>query len=80
MRVCSAITKVFYKTFANRKQSEMSDSDSDLNASYYDPEDNLNIYGSPIYEEQPEENVVVNEQSGPSNVVVDRPNRRRQVS
>ena len=80
MRVCSAITKVIYKAFANRKQSEMSDSDSDLNASYYDPEDNLNIYGSPIYEEQPEDSDVVDEQSAPSTVVVDRPNRRSQVS
>ena len=52
----------------------MSDSDSDLNVSYYDLEDNLNVYGSPVYEEQPAENVV-EEQSGPSNVVFEQPNR-----
>ena len=56
-----------------------SDSDSDLNVSQYDPEDNLNIYGSPIYEEQPEDNVE-EEQPGVSNVVFDQPNRRNQVS
>lgn len=56
-----------------------SDSDSDLNVSQYDPEDNLNIYGSPIYEEQPEDNVE-EEQPGVSNVVFDQPNRRSQVS
>ena len=55
-----------------------SDSDSDLNVSQYDPEDNLNIYGSPIYEEQPEDNVE-EEQPGVSNVVFDQPNRRSQV-
>ena len=56
-----------------------SDSDSDLNVSQYDPEDNLNIYGSPIYEEQPGDNVE-EEQPGVSNVVFDQPNRRSQVS
>ena len=56
-----------------------SDSDSHLNVSQYDPEDNLNIYGSPIYEEQPEDNVE-EEQPGVSNVVFDQPNRRSQVS
>ena len=56
-----------------------SDADSDLNVSQYDPEDNLNIYGSPIYEEQPEDNVE-EEQPGVSNVVFDQPNRRSQVS
>ena len=56
-----------------------SDSDSDLNVSQYDPEDNLNIYGSPIYEEQPEDNVE-EEQPGLSSVVFDQPNRRSQVS
>ena len=52
----------------------MSNSDSDLNVSHYDPEDNL-----PIYEEQPEDNVE-EEQPGLSNVVFDQPNRRSQVS
>jgi hypothetical protein len=58
-----------------------SDSDSDLNVSRYDPEDNLNMYGSPIYTEQPGNNDIIDEeQLGPSNVVLDRPNRRSQVS
>ena len=58
-----------------------SDSDSDLNVSRYDPEDILNMYGSPIYTEQPGNNDIIDEeQPGPSNVVLDRPNRRSQVS
>jgi hypothetical protein len=55
-----------------------SESESDLNVSCYDPEDNLNIYGSPIYTEQAEN--VDEEQPGPSNVLVDQPNRRTEVS
>lgn len=30
----------------------ISESDSELNESIYDPEDNLNFYNSPIYESQ----------------------------
>ena len=48
----------------------MSNSNSDLNVSQYDLEANLNIYGSPIYQEQPEDNVE-EEQPGLSNVVFD---------
>ena len=29
-----------------------SETDSDLNISQYDPEDDLNVYGSPVYLEQ----------------------------
>ena len=52
---------------------EMSDSetDSDLNVSRYHPEDNLNIYGSPIYAEQPQDKDAGEEQTGPSTVVFD---------
>ena len=57
----------------------MSNSDSDSNVSQYDPEDNLNMYGSPIYKEQPKDNVE-EEQPRVSNVVFDQPNRRSQVS
>ena len=48
----------------------MSNSNSYLNVSQYDLEANLNIYGSPIYQEQPEDNVE-EEQPGLSNVVFD---------
>ena len=72
----SSLSNVTFESL--RKQREMSDSESDLNVSCYDPEDNLNIYGSPIYTEQAEN--VDEEQPGPSNVLVDQPNRRTEVS
>ena len=61
----------YYSIFESlRKRREMSDSESDsyLNLSHYDPEDNLNVYGSPVYSEQPRDNAA-EEPPGPSNVV-----------
>jgi hypothetical protein len=54
----------------------MSDLESDSDVSRYDPGDNFNMYGSSIYTEQPGNSDNVDEvQPGPSNIVLDRPNR-----
>ncbi len=55
----------------------MSDTDSDLAVSVYDPEDNLNFYGSPVQRDdlsEPEEDTVdanaANENTDPERIQV----------